>query len=67
MLVYLGFLDAVDMDGRLIEDEDQWRSAVLAHSQGVVPGEAWGHAWSIGGTPFHALIRAQKTPLSLIA
>ena len=66
VLVYLGFIDATDMDGRLIESENQWRSAVLPHGQGVIPEEVWGRVWSIGGTPFHALIRAQRTPLSLI-
>lgn len=61
MLVYLGFLDAFEMDegGRiLLRDHAQWRCRVLARSKGVVPEDVWDRTFDISGTSLTVAIRS---------
>ena len=64
VLVYLGFLSAEEMrpDKLFLTDSD-WHNAVLAHSKGVVPEEAWGRSIEVNGTPFLPLIRSLSIDL----
>lgn len=61
VLVYLGFLDAYEMDkgGRiLLRDHAQWRSRVLARSKGVVPEDVWDRTFDVNGTPLSVAVRS---------
>jgi len=66
VLVYLGFLNAVEMNdrGRAIESSDAWESAVRAHARGIVPEDAWGHQLDVDGTAMVLLIRSMELPLT---
>jgi hypothetical protein len=68
VLVYLGFLDAVEMpqprfhsDGK---DEHCWKSTVLKYSAGVVPPQVWndGFQIDIDDVPLIPLIRTYSQP-----
>jgi len=52
-LVYLGFIDAADMDDgrRLLRDSAHWRQEVMTYSDGYVPRDGWDTELSIAGTP----------------
>jgi hypothetical protein len=61
VLVYLGFLDAQDMnDGTcvLLGSHEQWRRCVITKSKGTVPEAAWGQTFDVGGTPLTIVIRS---------
>ncbi|MBN2465424.1 hypothetical protein JXD38_07350 [candidate division WOR-3 bacterium] len=61
VLVYLGFLHAVEMEdqGEPFASADGWRTAVLEYSQGIVPGAAWNEQpIATSKAPFYALIRS---------
>jgi hypothetical protein len=60
VLIYLGFLKAVDMAHRgvLLADHGEWESLVRQHSAPLFPGDVWNHRWSINGVPFIPLIRS---------
>jgi hypothetical protein len=62
VLVYLGFVGATDVSdlGKPFTDCADWTRAVLEHSRGVVPEEAWGGEIKIGGAAIRPLIRACK-------
>jgi len=64
VLVYLGFLDAVEMSGkRLLDDHAQWRSSVIDRAKGVIPEEAWDRQFDIDGTPLIVLIRSARVQI----
>ena len=53
-LLYLGFLNAQDMDGKdteLFLSEEQWAAAIQEYGAGVVDNACWGQMLDIGGTP----------------
>ena len=61
VLVYLGFLDAHEMNdgGRvLLKDHSAWRQRVVTGSSGAIPANAWDQTFSVGGTPLTILIRS---------
>jgi len=61
VLVYLGFLNAGDMDkdGRQIFDSaSSWKRAVHEYALGIVPEQAWERKLDIKGTPVIPLIRS---------
>lgn len=60
VLIYLGFLDAVEMEPRALASGNEWRQAVLEHSKGVVPEDAWEQIHEVGDTRLVALIRAAR-------
>ena len=60
VLMYLGFLDADEMSGRLLRSHAQWRQCVLDRSEGVIPETAWDRTFDIDGTPVTVLIRSAR-------
>jgi hypothetical protein len=59
VLVYLGFLDAQEMEGGsriLLKDHAQWRSCLLARSKGTIPKDIWDKTFDVHGTPLTILI-----------
>lgn len=61
MLIYLGFLDAHEMDegGRVpLRNHAQWRRRVLARSKGIVPEDVWERTFDVNGTPLTVAIRS---------
>ena len=44
ILVYLGFLDAIEMsdEGSPFSDHGDWQHCVMSHARGLVPAEVWG-------------------------
>jgi hypothetical protein len=59
VLVYLGFLDARDMESggrRLISSDAQWRDWVVGQARETVPRSVWGRSYKFDGTPVTALI-----------
>ena len=64
VLVYLGFLDAVEMTdlGRPFRSEDEWKSVLMAHGDGIVDRKSWGEWLDIGGTSMIPVVRAYHQP-----
>ena len=55
MLVYLGFLNAIEMsdEGEPFFEHADWVDCVKAHAKGKVPEEAWNRDWEApDGTMF---------------
>lgn len=66
VLVYLGFLNALDMahDGRIIFATDSaWDAAVRDHSRSVIPGSAWNRMITVGDAWVFPAIVARETPV----
>jgi hypothetical protein len=63
ILVYLGFLDAADMDGPF-GDDTQWDLLVKDHSAPLFPPEMWDRTINIGTVTFLPLIRASTQSLN---
>ena len=58
VLVYLGFLNAHEMEGRkILTDSDQWKSCILEKTNSIVPEKVWNRTFHVTGTPLSALIR----------
>ena len=52
VLVYLGFLDAYEMENRsrvLLRNDAQWRHCVMAGSKGTIPEAAWDRRFAVAG------------------
>jgi len=66
ILVYLGFLRAVEMEdkGKLILSQADWEQTVMAHSQPLFPAKIWNNNWAVGGVSLIPLIRTEDQPLS---
>jgi hypothetical protein len=61
LLVYLGFVDAVEMTSRKqLRDHEHWQRTVLACAHGVVPDEVWGKAFRVGRTPLKVMLASAK-------
>jgi hypothetical protein len=60
VLVYLGFLNAMDMcrEGEPFRSDDEWRQQLLSHGRTQVPVKAWGAPLNVNGTPLIPLIRS---------
>ena len=60
ILVYLGFLQAGDMekDGEPFADHAEWERLVRSHSAPLFSRDIWNQSWSVGG---HALIPLIRT------
>lgn len=61
VLVYLGFLDAHEMDNgrrRILRTPDQWRDCVLRKSKGRVPVQAWDQTFDVAGVSVTVLVRS---------
>jgi hypothetical protein len=69
VLVYLGFLQAIEMDdkGNPFGDAAQWNNLVLNHSRDVVPPGIWDKCWAINGVSFAPLIRSVTQPLERVS
>jgi hypothetical protein len=65
VLIYLGFLDAREMQdqGAPLADADDWSRVLHAHADTTVPASAWGRGLDVGGTPLIALIRSTRVVL----
>ena len=64
VLVYLGFLNAIEMAdiGQPFGSEDEWKSVLTDHSDGIVDQKSWGGWLDIGGTPMIPVVRAYEQP-----
>ena len=64
VLIYLGFLDAIEMTdrGQPFGSEDEWRSVLMDHCDGIVDQRSWGEWHDIGGTPMIPVVRAYDQP-----
>lgn len=63
VLVYLGFLNAHEMDNRgrsILRSHDQWRRCVERQTSNIVPTTIWGTTHQIGDTPLTVLIRSAE-------
>ncbi len=67
VLVYLGFLNALDMsdEGLPLRTKTHWAGSLKAHGRGVVDEACWGKWLDIAGIPLIALIRGIDQPLCL--
>jgi hypothetical protein len=65
LLVYLGFLNAVEMadQGEPFADAEAWERTVRSHSKGVAPQDVWDREVDVHGTPLRAIIRSVDLPL----
>lgn len=61
VLVYLGFLNADEMQDRGLPftSHEQWEKLVASQSQTLFPEAVWGKAWSVNGTELIPLIRSE--------
>ena len=68
VLVYLGFLNAVEMtdQGQMFTTVADWDVRVREHSTGVVPPSSWNTPFQVTGTPLMFLIRACSQPLKTL-
>lgn len=65
ILVYLGFLNAHEMQdrGRPIPSHDDWEKLVKTHSDGLVPQSVWESRLTCHAKPLIPLIRSVEVPL----
>lgn len=64
VLVFLGILEAEEMDNatrRAFASHDDWKTAMLNHTAGVIPRDAWGQELQIGAASFIPLIRSARS------
>ena len=64
-LLYLGFRNAQEMDGKdteLFQSAAQWSDAVREYGKGAVDNACWGQMLDIDGTPLLPLLRAYNQP-----
>lgn len=65
ILIYLGFLNAAEMQdrGAPFKNHDQWRSLAMSHSEPLFPTAVWEGSWKINGVDLIPLIRSMTVPL----
>ena len=65
ILVYLGFLNAKDMQdrGNIFTSDEDWRKLVLSHSNTIIPPGVWENRLNCQGFAFIPLIRTTECPL----
>ena len=63
-LVYLGFLDAVEMTdrGQPSRSEDEWTSVLMDHCDGTVDQKSWDEWLNVRGVPMIPVVRAYGQP-----
>jgi hypothetical protein len=66
VLVYLGFLDANEMQPDPFDQDSDWRNFVTAHSASLFPSEIWNRSINIDGVSLRPLIRSLRQPLDCI-
>lgn len=61
VLVYLGFLNADEMQDRGLpfDNHEQWKQLVESQSQTLFPNAVWGRAWGVNGNELFPLVRSQ--------
>ena len=66
VLVYLGFLNAEDMEpaGALFRFQSDWARAIKDHARGIVPDACWEKRLVLNSMPFRPLIRAIEVPFT---
>lgn len=67
ILVYLGFLDAWDMNEgarTILKSAEQWHDCILRYADRFVPKNAWETRLDVAGTPLIPLIRAARVEVS---
>ena len=66
ILVYLGFLNAAEMDKGMkkkhFADYDEWKALVKSHSSHLFPEGVWNAPWTLHGQAFMPLIRSMEIP-----
>ncbi len=66
ILVYLGFLNADEMEGQeILRNTDQWRSCVHEKSKAIVPVGVWDQTFHVNGTPLSVLIRTADVQIEI--
>ena len=65
VLVYLGFLNAKEMElrGSPFSSLEDWEAYVKSHAAQIVPDKAWGATMKVHGTPLRALLCARDERL----
>ena len=65
-LVYLGFLNAFEMTdlGQPFGSEDEWKSFLMDHCDGIVDQRSWGEWVDVGDTPMISVVRAYDQPIT---
>jgi hypothetical protein len=65
VLVYLGFLNALEMADRSapFRDHRHWEDLVIRHSENLFPPAIWGHSIEFNGRSLVSLIRSVEQPL----
>jgi hypothetical protein len=65
ILVYLGFLQADEMNDRGITftNNESWTQLVLSHSKSLFPPEIWNRQWTLNGQVFIPLIKSLEIPI----
>lgn len=67
VLVYLGFLDAWDMNvgaRNIFESAEAWRECLLKYAHGFVPSGVWEKRIEVAGTPLIPIIRSARVEVS---
>ena len=65
VLVYLGFLNACDMDGpntTLFNSKTEWKRVLKNYCKDKIDNTCWGETLDVEGTPFTPLIRTCHQP-----
>ena len=64
VLVYLGFLDAVEMTDKRspFGSDDDWRDALLEYCREAIDPACWQRTLDVGGTPLLPLMRSDPQP-----
>jgi hypothetical protein len=65
VLVYLGFLNALEMAdrGAPLDNHHHWEDLVRKHSENLCPPTIWGHSIEVNGRSIVSLIRSVEQPL----
>ena len=67
VLVYLGFLNAIEMSDRGVPfcNHKSWEELVLAHSEPLFSNQIWNRQCMLHGQPFIPLIKSMEQPLAM--
>ena len=60
ILVYLGFLNAMEMTdrGKPFHSATEWLDVIKSHAERIVPNDAWDRPIDINGTKMRAIIQS---------
>jgi len=67
ILVYLGFLNAIEMSdrGMPFSNHGAWAQLVTSHSEPLFPDKVWDRRWTLHGQAFIPLIKSIELPLNV--